>query len=103
MILPKSGGTSAPIQIFRPLEFRICDCTTKIDEVIAIAALIQTLVAKLIQLRQNNQTWRLYRPSLIAENKWRALRDGLDGKFIDFGKKEEVPLRFFGRRIAGID
>ncbi len=79
---------------FPTLEFRICDCTTKIDEVIAIAALIQTLVAKLIQLRQNNQTWRLYRPSLIAENKWRALRDGLDGKFIDFGKKEEVPLRF---------
>src|SRR5260370_16721628 len=27
------------------------------------------------------------------ENKWRALRYGLDGKLIDFGKKIEVPVR----------
>ena len=33
---------------FPTLEFRICDCTTRVNEVIAIAALIQSLVAKLI-------------------------------------------------------
>jgi carboxylate-amine ligase len=27
------------------------------------------------------------------ENKWRALRYGIDGKLIDFGKRIEVPLR----------
>ena len=27
------------------------------------------------------------------ENKWRAVRYGLDGKLIDFGKEEEVPKR----------
>jgi carboxylate-amine ligase len=27
------------------------------------------------------------------ENKWRAARYGLDGKLIDFGKQEEVPVR----------
>jgi carboxylate-amine ligase len=27
------------------------------------------------------------------ENKWRALRYGLDGKLIDFGKQIEVPVR----------
>jgi carboxylate-amine ligase len=27
------------------------------------------------------------------ENKWRALRYGLDGKLIDFGKGTEVPMR----------
>lgn len=78
---------------FPTLEFRMCDCTTKIDEVIAIAALIQALVAKLIRLRKNNQTWRIYRRGLIAENKWRAVKAGIDGKLIDFGKQEEVPLR----------
>ena len=31
---------------------------------------------------------------LIAENKWRAIRDGIDGKLIDFGIEQEVPLRF---------
>ncbi len=78
---------------FPTLEFRMCDCVTKIDEVIAIAALIQAVVAKLIQLRKVNQSWRIYRQSLIAENKWRAVKDGIDGKLIDFGKEEQVPLR----------
>ena len=78
---------------FPTLEFRICDCTTKIDEVVAIAALLQAMVAKLIQLRKNNQTWRRYRRALIAENKWRAIKMGVDGKLLDWGKEEEVPLR----------
>lgn len=79
---------------FPTLEFRMCDCVTKVDEVIAIAALIQAVVAKLIQLRKNNQSWRIYRRSFIAENKWRAIKDGLDGQLIDFGKEEAVPIRF---------
>ncbi|RME41317.1 MAG: carboxylate-amine ligase [Caldilineae bacterium] len=78
---------------FPTLEFRVCDCITRIDDVIAVAALIQAVVAKLIQLRQNNVTWRIYRRELIAENKWRAIRDGIEGELIDFGKEESVPLR----------
>ncbi|HWF47406.1 MAG TPA: hypothetical protein VG168_10405, partial [Bryobacteraceae bacterium] len=50
-------------------------------------------VAKLYKLHAANQGFRLYRRALIMENKWRALRYGLDGKLIDFGKKIEVPLR----------
>lgn len=79
---------------FPTLEFRVCDCTTKINEVIAIAALLQALVAKLLILRKHNQTWRIYRRGLIEENKWRALKDGIDGKLLDLGKVEEVPARF---------
>jgi len=30
---------------------------------------------------------------LIQENKWRAVRWGLEGKMIDFGKQKEVPTR----------
>jgi carboxylate-amine ligase len=59
----------------------------------SIAALIQALVAKLIQLRQSNQTWRKYRRSLIVENKWRACKNGIDGKLIDFGQEQEISLR----------
>ena len=76
---------------FPTLEFRICDCTTKVNEVIAIAALIQSLVAKLIKLRMLNQSWRSYRSSMIAENKWRAIKDGIKGELIDFGKQTEIP------------
>src|SRR5918998_1288133 len=36
--------------------------------------------------------FRLYRRMLIQENKWRAVRYGLAGKMIDFGKRKEVPV-----------
>ena len=78
---------------FPTLEFRICDLPMRADETLAIAALIQATVAKLYKLHAANQGFRLYRRALIMENKWRALRYGLDGKLIDFGKQTEVPVR----------
>lgn len=81
-----------PHSRYNTLEFRICDMATRLDEVLCIAALFQALVAKLIRLRNENVMWRIYRRDLIRENKWRAIRYGVDGKFIDFGKAEEVPL-----------
>jgi glutamate---cysteine ligase / carboxylate-amine ligase len=78
---------------FPTLEFRICDVPMRVDETIAIAALIQATIAKLHKLHEANQGFRLYRRALIMENKWRALRYGLDGKLIDFGKSIEVPVR----------
>jgi carboxylate-amine ligase len=48
---------------------------------------------KLYKLHQRNMGYRIYRRALIEENKWRAARWGMDGKLIDFGKKEEVPMR----------
>ncbi len=78
---------------FTTLEFRICDLPMRAEETIAIAALIQATVAKLYKLHAANQGFRLYRRALIMENKWRALRYGLDGKLIDFGKRTEVPMR----------
>jgi carboxylate-amine ligase len=82
-----------PHPSFPTLEFRICDIPMRLDETIAIAALIQATVAKLYKLYAANQGFRLYRRALIMENKWRALRYGIDGKLVDFGKGEEVPLR----------
>ena len=82
-----------PHPTFPTLEFRICDLPSKVDEVIALAALIQAIVAKLHKLYTKNLGFRLYRRALIQENKWRAVRWGLDGKLIDFGKQKEVPVR----------
>src|SRR5438270_8874777 len=78
---------------FPTLEFRICDVPMRADETIAIAALIQATIAKLYKLYEANQGFRLYRRALIMENKWRAVRYGLDGKIIDFGKQIQVPVR----------
>lgn len=82
-----------PHPYFPTLEFRICDIPTRVDDTIAIAALFQAIVAKLTKLIEKNLGFRLYRRMLIQENKWRAVRWGIDGKMIDFGKQKEVPTR----------
>jgi len=82
-----------PHPFFDTLEFRVCDLPMRLDETIALAALIQATVAKLYKLYSQNQGFRLYRRSLLMENKWRAARYGINGKLIDFGKSMEVPER----------
>jgi len=82
-----------PHPFFNTLEFRVCDIPMRVEETIALAALIQATVAKLHKLYLANQGFRLYRRALLMENKWRAARYGLDGKLIDFGKQKEVPAR----------
>jgi len=82
-----------PHPVFGTLEFRMCDVTTKVEEACAIAALTQALVVKLHRLYTRNQSWRIYRRALIEENKWRAARYGIEGKMIDFGKEQEVPMK----------
>ena len=82
-----------PHPFFNTLEFRICDIPMRVDETVALAALIQATVAKLYKLHSANQGFRLYRRALVMENKWRASRYGLEGKLVDFGKQEEVSAR----------
>jgi carboxylate-amine ligase len=82
-----------PHPTFGTLEFRICDVVTRVDEAIAIAALIQAIVVKLHRLYTKNMGFRMYPRALIEENKWRAARWGMEGKLIDFGKQAEVPMR----------
>jgi carboxylate-amine ligase len=82
-----------PHPFFPTLEFRVCDLPMRLDETIALAALIQATVAKLYKLHTQNQGFRMYRKSLLMENKWRAARYGINGKLIDFGKQMEVPER----------
>src|SRR3546814_10606710 len=78
---------------FPTLEFRVCDVCTRVDEAVAIAAILQAIVAKLWRMRRDNVTFRVYNSDLIDENKWRAVRYGLSGRLIDFGKQQELPAR----------
>src|SRR2546426_439676 len=82
-----------PNHSYPTLEFRICDVCTRVDEAICMAALFQAIIAKLWKLRRDNMTFRVYPHDLIDENKWRAVRYGLDGKLLDLGKQAEVPAR----------
>lgn len=88
-----------PHCVFPTLEFRVCDIPTRVDDTIAVAALFQAIVAKLNVLIEKNLGFRLYHRRLIQENKWRAVRYGLDGKLLDLGKQKEVPVRDLIREL----
>src|SRR5690348_15325194 len=101
-LLVKTGCIDNPKKIwwdirlhpfFDTLEVRVCDAQTRVDDTLAIAALIQALIAKLHKLLRQNVTFRIYRRRLLDENRWRASRYGIDGKLIDFGHETEVETR----------
>jgi carboxylate-amine ligase len=91
-----------PHPIFDTLEFRISDICTTVDEAVCIAATFQALVAKLLKLRRQNMSWRRYRHMHITENKWRAVRYGIHGEMIDFGKQESVPFHFLMEELLDL-
>ena len=82
-----------PHPYFSTVEVRACDIPLRAEETVAIAALIQATVVYLWKLHAANQDFRQYARPLLMENKFRAVRYGLEGKLIDFGKQVEVPVR----------
>jgi len=82
-----------PHPYFSTVEVRACDIPLRAEETVAIAALIQATVVYLWKLHAANQDFRQYARPLLMENKFRAVRYGLDGKLIDFGKQVEAPVR----------
>ena len=87
---------------FGTLEIRIADVCTDINDTIAIAALIQAIIATLLKLRSNYQSWRTYRQHHIMENKWRAVRYGTQGKLIDFGIGQQIDFSHLAQEILEI-
>ena len=77
---------------FPTLETRIMDVCTRLDDTIALAALLQCIMRMLFRLRTRNQRWRLYTPMLIRENRWRAMRYSFDEGLIDLARGRVVPF-----------
>ncbi len=83
-----------PHPFFNTVEVRACATfPLRAEETVAIAALIQATAVYLYQLHESNLDYRHYARPLLMENKFRAVRYGLEGKLIDFGKQTEVPER----------
>jgi carboxylate-amine ligase len=81
-----------PSSKYPTLEMRVSDVCTRLDDAMTIAALYQCLLSFLYRLKRNNQKWRIYAPTIIEENMWRAQRYGTDGTLVDFGKRQLVPM-----------
>ncbi|MEM1264716.1 MAG: carboxylate-amine ligase [Pseudomonadota bacterium] len=82
------------------LELRICDICTEMEDGLTIAALYQSILALLLDLRANNQRWRHYRRVLITENKWRAQRSGVEAELADFGRRITRPVVDLSEELA---
>jgi len=88
-----------PHHAYPTLEFRFLDVCTRVEEAVCVAAILQAIIAKVYKLRRDNMTFRVYPGDLIEENKWRAVRYGLDGQLVDLGKQAELPARDLIREI----
>ncbi len=82
-----------PHPFFSTIEFRICDMPATLDDTIAIAALCQALVAKLIWLNKRGLRTPALSSHFIEENKWRVIHLGLDAEVIDFLKERRLSMR----------
>ncbi|MBX5449191.1 carboxylate-amine ligase [Thermogemmatispora sp.] len=78
---------------FDTLEFRICDMPATLEDTLALTALCQALVAKLCLLHQQGVTTFVLPRLYIEENKWLAMRDGLDATYIDFPNRRRLSMR----------
>jgi carboxylate-amine ligase len=88
-----------PHPFFPTIEFRICDMPATINDTIALAALCQALVAKVTLLNEAGLQLPMLSSRFIEENKWRALRFGLDAQIIDFELGLRLSMRDSIRRL----
>ncbi|GHO45261.1 carboxylate-amine ligase [Ktedonospora formicarum] len=82
-----------PHPYFDTLEFRICDMPATLEDTLAIAALCQALVAKLVRLNERGDGPPASPRDYIEENKWRAMRYGLDAEALDFARHRKLKMR----------
>ena len=76
---------------FGTVEVRICDAQGTAAESEGLAALIVACVAQAALDIDAGVPFEDLPHRLIEENLWRALRSGLDGELIDFGRGESYP------------
>lgn len=91
-----------PSARYPTLETRIMDVCTRIDDAIAIAALLVCHLRMLYRLRTRNQRWRIYTPMLIRENRWRAMRYSFDEGLIDLARGAVIPFDELLEEMLGL-
>src|SRR5919201_2024587 len=82
------------------IEIRICDATTRLDDVVALTAYCQALVKLLAERFERGEEIPSYHRILTTENKWLAARYGLEAPVMDLstGKRNRVPVSQLIRR-----
>jgi carboxylate-amine ligase len=82
------------------IEIRICDATTRLEDVVALTAYCQALVKHYCERYERGDEIPSYHRILTTENKWLAARYGLEAPVMDLstGKRNRVPVSQLIRR-----
>jgi carboxylate-amine ligase len=82
------------------IEIRICDATTRVEDVVALTAYCQALVKRYCEQHERGEAIPSYHRILTTENKWLAARYGLEAPVMDLvtGRRNRVPLAQLIRR-----
>jgi carboxylate-amine ligase len=82
-----------PHLAFPTVEIRICDAQPDLGESRSLAALCYALAARIARALDEGEPLPDLPHRLLEENLWRAIRHGLSGELVDFGRGEAVPAR----------
>jgi carboxylate-amine ligase len=74
---------------FGTVELRMCDAQTTATESDALIGLHVACIAQAARDEQDGVPFDDPPPRLVEENVWRAIRYGLDGRFVDFERAEQ--------------
>jgi glutamate---cysteine ligase / carboxylate-amine ligase len=82
------------------VEVRICDAVTRLEDAVAIAAYVQSLVKLLSEKHAAGEEIPKYHRILTTENKWLAGRYGLEAPIMDLatGRRNRIPVAQLVRR-----
>lgn len=107
--LVETGFVSSPREIWwdvRPhykygtVEVRICDMPASLDEVLAIAALVQCLVTRLSEKIDEGMYQHDCHPMMVRQNKWAATRYGLEAHLVDTYTHQRHPARYIVEQLV---
>lgn len=84
---------------FGTVEVRVFDGQTRVEHTLGLAAMVQALVKELSEHYDAGKKLARYPYEMLDENKFIAVRHGLDAELVDLPKATRVPARKLARRI----
>ena len=82
------------------VEIRVCDAQTRLEHTVALAALVQAMCKELVEHHREGHELSSYPREVLEENKWLAVRYGLEGELIDLPAHTRVPATELARRLV---
>ncbi|MGE4428110.1 MAG: carboxylate-amine ligase [Solirubrobacteraceae bacterium] len=84
---------------FGTVEVRVCDGQTRVEDTLALAALVQAMVHELAAHHDSGDELGDYPHQMLDENKYLAAIHGLDGELVDLPTSDRVATRDLARRL----